>query len=578
MRKFLLFIAVVVFTLKIFVVPQVFSDELDDINKKLSDLQGQLVSSQKATAPLESQLKSLATQLAGIENQVAGIEADIAQKKKDIARGYKDLEKEKDNFNKAVRGYYIKSYFISPLLVFISSTDAANWTRAIVYQKKGADHDRNTITNLALKIVDLETRRKNLENEEERLASIKKKLEPEKEQIAKVVAGAKDYQSSLTSEIAALSARQKEILGQRLGALNIPTSAYTSQGGCSDDRGKDPGFSPKIAFFTYGVPNRVGLNQYGAKGRAEAGQNAETILKAYYNADLTSGYNTSINIHVTGTNEYGQSFDDNWNIEDYVKHVYEIPTNWPGESLKAQAIAARSYALSRTNNGANTICPSQSCQVVKKELNSQAWIDAVNATSGIVLTSGGQPITAWFSSTHGGYVFSSSEIGWSGTSYTKHATDTTTGSAGGFGDLQSNSYDKSSPWFYCDWGSRASYGKTAWLKPSEVADIVNVIMLGKADSGANEHLYQTDKPNPAGTETWNEDRVKQELRNKNINPYNSVSDVSIGADFGGGRTTSVNISGDAGSQSFSGDEFKNWFNLRAPANLQIVGPLFNVEK
>jgi hypothetical protein len=45
-------------------------------------------------------------------------------------------------------------------------------------------------------------------------------------------------------------------------------------------------------------------------------------------------------------------------------------------------------------------------------------------------------------------------------------------------------------------------------------------------------------------------------------------------DWGTGITTNITIEG----RSFSGDEFKDWFNLRAPANIQIVGPLFNVEK
>jgi len=191
---------------------------------------------------------------------------------------------------------------------------------------------------------------------------------------------------------------------------------------------------------------------------------------------------------------------------------------------------------------------------------------------------GGNPIKAWYSSTHGGYILTTGEIGWSDTSWTKHATDTTTANAGGFSDLTSNAYDKDSPWFYCDWGSRSQYNKTAWLKAGEVADIANIILLAKADGSTSEHLYQTDKPNPAGTENWNEDRVKQELQNRNITPYGSVSSVSVSADFGSGRTTSVNVSGDAGSTSISGSEFKDWFNLRAPANIQIVGPLYNIEQ
>ncbi|HVZ12791.1 MAG TPA: SpoIID/LytB domain-containing protein [Patescibacteria group bacterium] len=581
MRKFfLLFVLGLLVIIKLLIAPQVFSDELDDINKQLSDLQSQLTASQKATAPLESQLNNLQSQLKGIEDRVASIEVDLAQKKKYIDSGYKDLEKNKEIFNRSVRNYYIKSYLISPLIVFISSADAGYITRAIVYQQKGSDQDRDTITNLALKIVDLETQQKELIAEQEKLASAKVTLSSEKDQIDKVVRGAKQYQASLTSQIAELSAKQQQILSQRLASLNIPLSAYAGLGGgCSSDltNGKNPGFSPRIGFFSYGVPNRVGLNQYGAKGRADAGQNYTQILNAYYSADISSGQSTSTNIHVVGTNEYGQSFDTNWNIEDYVKHVYEMPTTWNPEALKAQAIAARSYALAYTNNGSGNICPSQSCQVVKQEQNSQAWVDAVNATAGQVLTSGGQPIKAWFSSTHGGYVHSSSDIGWSATSYTKNAQDTTS-NVGSFSDLQNNAYDKSSPWFYCDWGSRGNYGGTAWLQSGEVADIVNIILLAKADSSTSEHLYQTDKPNPAGTDTWDANRVRQELQSRGITGYNSVSDITVSVDFGSGKTNSVNVNGDAGSHSFDAGEFKNWFNLRAPANIQIVGPLFNIEK
>ena len=154
----------------------------------------------------------------------------------------------------------------------------------------------------------------------------------------------------------------------------------------------------------------------------------------------------------------------------------------------------------------------------------------------------------------------------------------TEGDVSSFGDLLSKAYDRESPCFYSAQGWRNEYGKSAWLKPSEVADIVNVLILVGIDSSVADHLYQTDKPHPFGGEVWNEEKVKQELRNKNITPFNNVSNVSIGADFGVGKTTNVSISGDGGSKSFSGDEFRNYFNLRAPANIQIVGPLFNIER
>jgi peptidoglycan hydrolase-like amidase len=355
--------------------------------------------------------------------------------------------------------------------------------------------------------------------------------------------------------------------------LNIPLYASTA-GGCSSDIGKDPGFGGAFGFFSYGVPNRVGLNQYGAWGRAKANQDYSQILSAYYNFDSISDVSQSTQIHVTGN-----GIDWTGSIEDYVKRIYEVPDSWTDNdlaALKAQAIAARSYALAYTNNGQGTICPTDQCQVFKTDAKGGNWDSAVSQTAGKVMMQGGNPIKAWFSSTHGGYVFSSSDVGWSGTSWTKEARDTS-GDVNSFSDLKNNAYDKDSPWFYCDWGSRSDYNHTAWLKSDEVADIVNVILLLQNDSSVKDHLYQTDKSNPAGTDTWDAGRVRQEL-SKYRTPYNNISDISVSADFGSGRTTSVNVSGDAGSTSISGSDFKNYFNLRAPANINIVGPLYNVER
>lgn len=532
-----------------------FGDELDDINKQIADLTAQLNQSKAATAPLE-------TQLNGIKQQVASIEIDLANKKTEIDKGYKDLAKQQGILNNAIRNYYIKSYYNSPLLVFLSGGGATRITQVLAYQKAAADEDKQIITNIALSINSLQLRSRELTEQEAKLAVAKANLD-------KIVTGAKAFQANLSNQIAQLSARQQQILASRLASLNIPLYADVT-GGCSSDIGKSPGFSGGFGFFTYGVPNRVGLNQYGAFGRAKAGQNSDTILHAYYNFDSYQPSSATINVDGYGS----------YSLDDYVKRVYEVPNSWGDqggmEALKAQAIAVRSYALAYTNNGTGSICTTQQCQVFQPNDKGGNWDAAVDATAGQVMVQGGSVIKAWFSSTHGGFIHSSSDIGWSATSWTKSGQDTSAG-VGSFSDLNNNAYDKDSPWFYCDWGSRSSNNGTAWLQGSEVADIVNVLMLAQADSSTREHLYQTDKTNPAGTDTWDQGRVKQELSNRSITPYNSVSNVSISADFGSGNTTSVTVSGDGGTKTFSGSDFKSYFNLRAPANIQIVGPLYNVE-
>ena len=247
------------------------------------------------------------------------------------------------------------------------------------------------------------------------------------------------------------------------------------------------------------------------------------------------------------------------NIEEYLKHLYEMPTSWDHKALEAQAIAARSYALARTSNGQNSIPPNQDGQVVKKELNDGNWISAVTATSGKVMVIGGNPISAWYSSTHGGFVLKSSEIGWSDTAWTKHAVDAGSGSS--MSDLKNTAYDKNSPWFYCDWGYRSQYNNTAWLREEEVVDIVNTYILWELRKDTFAYLSQTDKGIPG---TWDAEKVRQEIGNEGGTPISSINSISVGWD-GSGISRSITVNG----RTFNAQNFKNMFNMRAPGNIQI---------
>lgn len=544
-------------------------DQAEGCKNSISDTWNQI---SKANTTNKEQLGSLQKRIAALKSQLDNLSLQLNKKQVEIKSRGDKMDEEYRQLSVAIRSFYIENHRSNLLTLILSSHDANEAFRLVGFYSFLSKRNRDTIVNLVNEISDLEKEKTQISGIIAQTTGLKAQIDQKANFLAGEVAKANVYEQQLQSQIAALSARQKDILGQRLASLNISRSA-ASIGRCDSDltNGRDPGFSPKFAVFTYGVPNRVGMNQYGAWGRAKANQNEIQILQAYYNYDEIKKWD-NIEIRVDGVGNY--------KLEDYVKRLYEIPDSWTDNNLaalKAQAIAARSYALAYTNNGQNSICATESCQVIKSEPKGGNWEQAVNQTEGQVMVQGGNPIKAWFSSTHGGYIFSSGEIGWNSTSWTKHATDAS-GNIGSFSDLQSNSYDRESPWFYCDWGSRSQYNKTAWLKPEELADIVNVLMLVKRDSGTAEHLYQTDKPNPAHTDTWDSEKVKQELRNRGGSPYNTVSDVSVGVDFGFGRTTNVVVSGDGGQNTFDAADFKDYFNLRAPATIQIVGPLFNIEK
>lgn len=550
MKKFLFGVFLLVIFLSFIVV--VKADELDDINNAINSLKKDLNSK-------EANYQDLNIRLNGIRSKLNQLELEINKKEIEVKKGEQALSYQKELLNERAKSYYKNVNKNSTLfLSVLVADDLSTSLRKIFYQKTIVDEDKKMIIKIVLYVKNLEEIKKQLEVE--KLGLARSKIEVDKQ--SQIIAG---QINQTKTQIAELTVRQQQLIASRIAGLNLSRSAGSAIQ-CVDDRNLDPGFGTGFAFYTYGIPHRVGLNQYGAKGRADAGQSYESILRAYYNFDSLEKVD-NVRIRVDG-------HSGDYSLEDYTKRIYEVPESWPMESLKAQAIAARSFAMAYTNNGAGSICDSQDCQVFQENEKTGAWRDAVNATEGIVMKQGGSPIKAWFSSTDGGYTHTSAEVWGGSTGWTKNTTDTSSG-VGSFSDLNERAYDKESKCFYTAQGSRADYGKSAWLRPSEVADIANTLLLVKKDPSTTDNLYQVDKSNPSGKENWSPDKVKSMLSN----PFNNVTDVRItGVDFGSGRTTEITIVEGGREERFGGDEFKNRFNLRAPANISIVGPLFNIEK
>jgi stage II sporulation protein D len=96
-------------------------------------------------------------------------------------------------------------------------------------------------------------------------------------------------------------------------------------------------------------------------------------------------------------------------IEQYLYSVLgaEMSGNWPQEALKAQAVAARSYALHqrlKSTTDLYDVDDTQSSQVYKGlQTESSGTYSAVDATAGQVLTYNNQIILAVFHSASGGH-------------------------------------------------------------------------------------------------------------------------------------------------------------------------------
>jgi stage II sporulation protein D len=92
-------------------------------------------------------------------------------------------------------------------------------------------------------------------------------------------------------------------------------------------------------------------------------------------------------------------------LESYVRGVIsrESPSSWPIEALKAQAVAARTYAITTSRGGQFDHYPDTRSQVYGGvDAETPTTDQAVRETAGEVVTYEGEPVITYFFSTSGG--------------------------------------------------------------------------------------------------------------------------------------------------------------------------------
>ncbi|MGE5678837.1 MAG: SpoIID/LytB domain-containing protein [Pseudomonadota bacterium] len=116
-------------------------------------------------------------------------------------------------------------------------------------------------------------------------------------------------------------------------------------------------------------------------------------------------------------------------FDEYLYSVVpsEMPCAWPMEALKAQAVAARNYAMAtrgKHNAYGFDLCSGEHCQAYKGiEQENANTTAAVAATKGKIITYNGELITAFFHSTSGGHTEDSENIWGTRTDYIRGVDD-----------------------------------------------------------------------------------------------------------------------------------------------------------
>ena len=254
-----------------------------------------------------------------------------------------------------------------------------------------------------------------------------------------------------------------------------------------------------------------------------------TYLQLVSKATTTNLYRGFLRIHLTKT----ATVVNHVAIERYLRGVVplEMPSSWPVEALKAQAIAARSYALRRVRSATYLydLYDDTRSQVYRgRRAETTAGNAAVAATSGGVLLSGTSLVNALFHSADGGWTENNENVFVSsGGAIVAGAVSYLRGSSDRAPD--GTSYDKASPY-------------ATWHTSTYTAAALSAILA-------------TDARTAVGT----------------------MSDLDLSNRGVSGRLISVTLVGDLGTKTVSGDVFRAVFNAgKPPVDPALRGTLFDI--
>lgn len=334
----------------------------------------------------QNQQNRLDDEQVGSEEDIKLAEARLRKQRAVVTASVRELEttnakiiRLKFERGQAMEEAYVSSGNDNLLFALVDSGSLSEFLRRGQYTIFLVDRKEDLVNRLDDEIAGLEDSRRDLVTKQNA-------LETEIKDLVDKIALLKLQREANANNLAQASARERYLAS---------VTGFSDQNDRDFVKRNEP-VGDRFAFGGGGTEHGLGMSQYGAKGAAQRGWDYRRILSHYYRE---SGIK---NVGTFSTNQ-GSS-------EEYVARVVagEMPSSWPMEALKAQAIAARSYAYQ--NQGNQDCSPrTQACGS-----GSDRARQAARATRGQVLTHGGSVIAAYYHSTSGGWTENNENV-WGGT-------------------------------------------------------------------------------------------------------------------------------------------------------------------
>ena len=200
---------------------------------------------------------------------------------------------------------------------------------------------------------------------------------------------------------------------------------------------------------------------------------------------------------------------DRVGLDDYLRGVVpvEMPASWPVEALRAQAVAARSYAVRRLHpgTGAFDVYDDTRSQVYRGfEAEKAKTNKLIDEAPGAILKSGKQVVNAFFHSSDGGAT-ENNEYAFVGSSGA--VTSSPVRYLRGIADRGPNgvAFDAAAPYYHWSTTSLSRAQLSAILRKDKRTNVGDVTRLDLTHRGVSGRLYQVTLYGSAGSKTVSAD-------------------------------------------------------------------------
>ena len=421
-------------------IPIASAKTVEEVIREIEQKQKEMEEKQKVLDKAKAEGKSLSVRSGTLEDQLAQVNTDLVASQATLEATKIEIdellanitileqyiEEQKANLGKSATSLYQMSQMSDVERIF-ASDGLGEYVIVTSLRENVVEQSRTKIDELVGQV--------------ELVSSAKAMAETQKTTLEQLIADLATQQTSLNGELAILNAQIAEnkkttssIKGQISGLQSDIDQLEEEQQRLLEEveRGMGGGGKQEIPLNSgdYYFSGRgryskqghgVGMSQWGAYGMAEHGFTYSQILTHYY-TNVTIGQSSVTTIPVSG--------HGNMNIETYVsglgevadkacgtvaqaqarpdKYVVDNPNSswdcWPEESIKAQVVAARSYAINYTRptskypNG-KPICTDAGCQVYKGG-TAKKW--AADETTGQAVLYKSKVIGAYYHASAGG--------------------------------------------------------------------------------------------------------------------------------------------------------------------------------